>query len=233
MKTLFEAELEPGDERERKGLAARGAIRTVRKRSNRFQLGVADPVPLLEHWPSEERLTEEIDAQLDSFEFSCVRLACSFIPDRGCRFVWARMVAELSSPGTGGAGAGPVAFDLFPRAIVEKTTFRRKYGLTPKLSLAFVEASAEATSEQETIRYEPRLSVAGLLTNMPTWTFEGLDRSGLVGSSELFLVVKKPKGAPIEARFTVSADVATFAGRVPLRKYRNPALIDKSYLLSP
>jgi hypothetical protein len=232
--TLFEVELEPGDGSVHKGLGAQGAIRTVRNRKNRVQLGVADPVALLEHWPSNERLAEEIEAQIDRFEFFCVRLACSFVPDRGCRFVWARMMAELSCrPDPEHAGEEPVAFDLFPRDILEKTSFKRKYSLTPKLSLAFVEASAEASTERELLDYEPRLSVAGLLTNLPTWTFERLRSPGLVGSVELFLVAKKPKGAAIEARFVVAADVTTYAGRVPLRKYGDPALIQEAYLLSP
>ena len=113
----------------------------------------------------------------------------------------------------------------YPREIVEPRTVKRSYGVTPKLTLTFAELGATAASEEEAIRYEPRLAAAGLLTDAPAWTFDALDRSGLVGSRELFLMLKKPRGSAVEARFTVSAEVDTRLGRIPLRRYREPELV--------
>ena len=113
----------------------------------------------------------------------------------------------------------------------EKRTFKRSYTLTPKLAFVFGDVGAGATSESEMIRYEPRLSVAGLLTARVTWTFDALDRSGLVGSSELFLVLKHPRDAPVDCRFVVAADVTTYLGRVRLRRYGNPELVERRHRL--
>jgi hypothetical protein len=200
----------------------------VRDKHNAVQLGVADPIPLLDDWPADERLEAEIEAQLGRFDFSCIRLSLSFVPDRGCRFVWGRLHAELTN---GDEGDAPVAFDLFPREVNEKRTFKRSYTLTPKLTFAFGEIGAGATSESEMIRYEPRLSVAGLLTDAVTWTFDALDRSGLVGSSELFLVLKHPRDTSVDCRFVVAADVTTYLGRVRLRRYSDPELVERRHRL--
>lgn len=227
-KPLLEVQLEPAPDVEHKGMAAHASIETVRDKHNAVQLGVADPIPLLENWPADERLEAEIEAQLDRFDFSCVRLSLSFVPDRGCRFVWGRLHAELTGAHDGDV---PVAFDLFPRDVNEKRTFKRSYALTPKLTFAFGEVGASASSESEMIRYEPRLSVAGLLTDAVTWTFDALDRSGLVGSSELFLVLKHPRDTPVDCRFVFAADVATYLGRVRLRRYDNPELLDRRHRL--
>lgn len=228
-KPLVEVELKPASEAEHKGLAARAAIDTVRDKRNTVQLGVADAIPLLDDWPADERIEAEIEAQLNRFDFSCVRLSLSFVPDRGCRFVWGRLHAELASDGED--GDAPVAFDLFPREVNEKRTYKRSYALTPKLTFAFGEVGVGATSESETIRYEPRLSVAGLLTDAVTWTFDSLDRSGLVGSSELFLVLKHPRDTPVDCRFVVAADVTTHLGRVRLRRYSNLELLERRHRL--
>jgi hypothetical protein len=232
LRPLFEVGLEPPRDVERKGLAVRGAVRTLRNKRNTVQLGVSDPVPLLERWPTDARLAEEIEAQRHRFDFSCIRLGLSFVPDRGCRFMWGRLVAELAARGSVAELGPPVAFDLFPREIAEKRTFKRSYSVTPKLTLAFAEVGASATTEQEAIRYEPRLTAAGLLTDVPTWTFDALDRSGLVGSKELFLVLKRERGSGIEARFRISAEVTTLLGRIPLRRYTEPDVVERTYVIT-
>jgi hypothetical protein len=229
LKPLLEVGLQPAPSLEHKGMTAQAAIETVRERRNAVQLGVADPFPLVADWPADERLDAEIEGQLDRFDFACVRLALSFVPDRGCRFVWGRLNAELTS--SGDASEKPIAFDLFPREVNEKRTVKRSYNLTPKLSFAFGEVGAGAASESETIRYEPRLSVAGLLTGEVTWTFDALDRSGLVGSRELFLVVKHPRDTPVECGFALAADVTTYLGRIRLRRYSNPELVARRHRL--
>jgi hypothetical protein len=228
LRPLVHVTLESAPETEHKGTAARGSIATVRDKRNAVQLGVADPVQLLANWPSDERLAAEIEAQVDRFDFSCVRLSLSFIPDRGCRFVWGRLHAEFLSSS---AGEPPIAFDLFPRELTEKRIFKRSYSVTSKLAFAFGEIGPGATSESQSIRYEPRLSVAGLLTDTVTWTFDALDRSGLVGGRELFVLLKHARGQPVECRFVVAADVTTYLGRVPLRRYRDPELVEQRHRL--
>src|SRR5207248_5695688 len=141
-------------------------------------------------WPGDEGLLADAAQMKDAFDFYAVRLACSFVADRGCKFTWVRMAATL----TVDAGDTPVAFDLFPRDVGDTRTFKRSYGVSPKLKFAFVEAGAELAHEEEVLRYEPALTAAGLLTDEPVWTFEATRRAGLAGSRELFLLAKKPRG---------------------------------------
>jgi hypothetical protein len=229
-RTLVEVDLQPSEEVHHKGMVAGGAIQSFQGKRNVVQLGVDDAVPVLSKWSPNEPLDEQIEAQRERWDFASVRLSCSFLPDRGCRFVWARMVAELTAPGRADAGP-PVAFDLFPRGIEERQTFKRSYKVTPNLKLAFAELGANAGSEQEVIRYEPRLAVAGLLTDTPTWDFYSLDSAGLVGSRELFLLIKMPKGSVVEAKFVLAAEVETLLGRVSLRRYSDPELVNRCYVL--
>jgi len=84
---------------------------------------------------------------------------------------------------------------------------------------------------REVLRYEPEIVASGLLTATPTWTFSSSTRQGQVGSRELFLLVKKPKDATVQARFTVGAEVDTKFGLVPVKRYREDDFVDKSYPL--
>jgi hypothetical protein len=206
-----------------------GVLRTLGGKRNRVQIGVPQIVDVLGRWPGDERLLDEAAEMKDEFDFYAVRLACSFVPDRGCRFTWVRMAATLSVD----RGATPVAFDLFPRDVGDTRTFKRSYGVSPKLKFAFAEAGAELSREEDVLRYEPALTAAGLLTDEPVWTFEATQRAGLAGSRELFLLAKKPRGARLNARFAVGAEVQTYAGRIPLRRAQDDELLARDYELRP
>jgi hypothetical protein len=225
---LLDIELAPGRTGEHKGVDD-GILKTLAGRRNRIQIGVPQTSDLLDQWPADERLQEELEAMRDRFDFYSVRLACSFVADRGCRFVWARMEAALNVDD----GESPVAFDLFPRDVGDTRTFKRSYGISPKLKFAFVEAGGELRGEEEVLRYEPQLTAAGLLTPEPTWTFAATTRVGLSGSRELFLLAKKPRGTVLRARFGVGAEVQTLAGRIPLRRYGDDALLEREFELRP
>jgi len=163
--------------------------------------------------------------------FYRVRLTCNFLPDRGCRFVWVRMSAELADADV--HNDPPLAFDLFPREVTEQRTYSRRFALTPRLAFAFAEIGGEASSESDVIRYEPRMEAAGLLTRSPTWTFTAPPRPGLVGSRELFMVLKATRHSRITMAFTVAAEAQTRLGTIPLRTYVDPTLVQTPHVLVP
>lgn len=231
---LFEALLEPPEPTSHKGVADEPALRTARGRKNRVQVGTPQTTDVLEAWPRDQRLAAEIEAGRTSADYWCVRLACSFLPDRGCRFVWARLAVELTARESGDtAVTSAVVIDLFPRLVVDTRTYRRSFAITPTLQLAFAEVSLPVKTEGEVLRYQSQLVGAGLLTEQPTWTFTAGQGTGLTGSHELFLLVKKPKHAPLSARFSIGAEIQTALGRIPLRRYEEPELVRRSYMLSP
>ena len=55
----------------------------------------------------------------------------------------------------------------------------------------------------------------------------------MIGIKELFLLVKAPKGTSVEARFVVGAEVRTTFGLIPLRRYGDDALLNRTYALNP
>jgi hypothetical protein len=226
---LGDVVLEPVEDALHKGVDD-DVLRAFGGKKNRIQIGVPQTVDVLARWPGDQGLQADADLMRDDFDFYAIRLACSFVPDRGCKFLWARMTATLASDD---AAAVPIAFDLFPRDIGDVRTFKRTYGVSPKLKFAFAEVGAEAGHEEEVLRYEPQLTVAGLLTGEPTWTFEATGRTGLAGSRELFMLAKKPHGSTLRARFSVGAEVQTYAGRIPLIRARDDDVLARAYELRP
>lgn len=230
---LFEVAFQPSEDFVHKGSRDQPEIRTLLGRRNRILVGVPQTRDVLQHWPANASLDDEIVASQQDWDFFRIRLACSFIPDRGCRFVWVRLNAELSTDETSGPKATPIVFDLFPRDVTRERKFNRSFSITPALKFAFAELSGQASTETEGISYAPEMDAAGLLTATPAWTFRSSERSGLVGSRELFMLLKAPKGRTVRGRFSVGAAVHSRFGPVPLKRYGRDDLPGSDYMLAP
>lgn len=232
-KWLLDIELAPELHSEQKssgdGRADPGTILTARGRRNRVQIGVPQVVDVLAGWPVGERLASEIEAARDRFSFLSARLACSVIADQGCRFTFVRCAVRLVSEC---AKDGACAVDLFPQTVTEPRQFSRAYKVTGGLKFGFGEVSGEIKREDDVIRYEPTVTATGLLTETPAWSFRASSGGYLDGIREIFLIVKVPAGALVEAQFTVEAVVSTALGPIPLRRYRHPDLLKMSYALN-
>jgi hypothetical protein len=224
---LVASALDLEDQGEQKGTGESASLRALGGRTNRVQLGVPQAIDVLATWPSTERLEAEIAAARHRFDFYSVRIACSFIPDRGCHFVSARLGITLSEARTEDVDA-PIALDLFPREVSVKRAFSRSYGLKGGLKFSFLEVSADVRQEEEAIRYEPALTGAGLLTDSPSWMFDATGSTGLAGISELFLLIKKSKGRGLTAQFALGAELQTAWG---LRRYSKERLLEAAYPL--
>lgn len=231
---LLEVAFRPAEDFLHKGIAEQPAIRTLSGRTNRILLGVPQTTNIIDRWPSHESIAPDVAALQDQWDFLMVRLACSFLPDRGCIFTWTRLTIDVDVQNEDSSHASTiVAFDLFPREIGETRQFKRSFSITPKLKFAFAEASGSIETEQDTIRYDPHLFASGLLTDTPIWTFSAPKRPGLIGSKELFILLKKPKGSMAQARFVVGAEVQTAFGLVPLKRYGDESLLNQAYVLTP
>ena len=214
---------------EQKGGGDSASLPAIAGRINRVQLGVPQTIDLLTTWPSNERLEAEIAAAADRFNFYCVRLACSFIPDRGCQFISARLEVRLLNVGAGTFDS-PIALDLFPRDVAVKRSFSRSFALKGGLKFAFGEVSSEAAQKEDAIQYEPTLTGAGLLTDSPSWIFGVAASTRLTGIRELFILVKKPTNRDLTAQFTLGAEVQTAWG---LHRYSSERLLETAYPHKP
>jgi hypothetical protein len=228
---LVDVDLLPEEAPKHKALDPKdpGALLTARGRRNRVRIGVPQVVDALDAWPDKKRLSQEILASLDKFRYLSVRLACSFSPDRGCRFTRVDYGVSLT---TDGSGAAPCAVDLFPQDIGEVRRYTRSYKLSAELAFGFAEAGAEAGREEEVIRYEPSIIAGGLLGDEPSWSFRSGRTRQLEGIREMFMVVKAPTEQTVQASFLIDAEVRTAMGAVPLRRYREPELLKVKYLLA-
>jgi hypothetical protein len=231
---LLDVELEPDEGTLRKstprGEPDPGTLLTARGRRNRVQIGVPQVLDVLAAWPADERLAQEIEAARDVFDFLSVRLACSFIADRGCRFTFVRYGMRLTADDH---APPPHAVDLFPQSVTDRKQFSRSYTLDAKLNFGFGELGAGGGREAEVIEYEPSVTASGLLTDAPSWAFRATSGRHLDGTRETFMVVKAPIGATVRARFAVEAEVQTAFGPIRLRRYRQPELLTTSYELVP
>jgi hypothetical protein len=61
-----------------------------------------------------EEVPHEINMMLMDFDFHFASLSCSFLPDPGCRIVWARFGVELSAVSDSGEPISkkPIAYDV-------------------------------------------------------------------------------------------------------------------------
>lgn len=228
---LLDVELEPQETRAHKALDPNdpGAVLTSRGRRNRVRVGVPQVLNVLDAWPDDARVSKEISASLDRFRYLSVRLACSFVPDRGCRFTRVDYTVRLA--GDGGAPT-PLAVDLFPQNVTEERRYKRSFKLSTNLTFGFAEASVEAGREEEVIRYEPSIVASGLLGDEPSWSLRSGRALQLEGVRELFMIVKAPLEGSVQASFVVDAEVRTAMGSVPLRRYREPELLKTTYRLA-
>lgn len=228
---LVDVDLEPEAAAEHKALdpSDPGALLTTRGRRNRVRVGVPQVLNVLDAWPQKKRLSQEILASLDTFRYLSVRLACSFFPDRGCRFTRVDYGVRLTADGT---EHPPCAVDLFPQNIGELRRYTRSYKLSADLTFGFADASAEAGHEEEVIRYRPSIVAGGLLGDEPIWSFRSGRTQQLEGIREVFMVVKAPVAQTVHASFVIDAEVRTAMGVVPLRRYREPELLTAKYLLA-
>jgi hypothetical protein len=161
-------------------------------------------------------LPAEVALLLPDADFYLVQLACSFRPARDAQIEWARLTAYLR-PKTG--QENPIAFDLYPREIYDKTQVSRKISIAPSLKFAPFEGSVgEVVTNIEFTKLEPVIISHGILESAPNWDYENTKNYPLRGSKFGYLVVKKPRRAEaVRLTLDIAADVSTRHGLLSAR----------------
>lgn len=228
--TLFDWQLIPSGPTLDKSVHDSEAQKALEGRRNRLQIGTPQVVDLRRLQAAGGART--IDFDLFDADFLLVRLACSFEPDRRSRYIWAKLSVVLKAIPES-SNTIVVAFDMYPTSIERQTAVKRKFELAPSVKFSFLETSVKGSASSEAVIYEPLMSAGGLLTANPSWTFTSSDQSGIVGSREMFLVLKVSKGARCGARFGVAAEVRGQFGPIPLRRPNEAAGSDDFVMLDP
>jgi hypothetical protein len=220
-------------------LSSEGEIKTLLGKKNRLSIGIPEVCNLVELLKEREaQVSSEVKLMLNEYDFYQVRFACTFKPDKDCKFVWARFGVRLSEAGAEGKSVSelPVAHDMYPREIWEEVRVKRNFSIGPNFKYKdFIQFGAVVGSEQEFIRYEPEIISYGLLQPDPCWNFrKSRAKDFIIGAKELFMILKAPKGMRVEVKFDFGAEVHTFLGilpMIPVWIYKGDSLAEGKFII--
>jgi hypothetical protein len=123
-----------------------------------------------------------------------IRLSFSLTPPRNHEIEEARLTANLMS---NGPGIGPVAYDLFPRELMEESKTDVKLTLSPSVKLEEIEASlGSAETNIHIAKVEPVVTTSGIGAANPIWAFRRHRRHPILGSRTVYAVIAYPAVAP-------------------------------------
>jgi hypothetical protein len=183
-------------------------------------VSIGDPV--VTALPADQLATAALRDQVAGYEFHQVQLACSFQAAAGCRFTQARFATELltaeDSPGSRAPGTtDAIAYDLFPQLVEEPRTVTVTSSIKPEITLGYdpVSATLALPSRErvvETVQYRSRITAFDLQGGRPAWQFTATDQREISGPQQLFILIRKPKGTSVQARFQLNAQVQFVIG---------------------
>lgn len=178
----------------------------------------------------------ELRLQLNLYDFYHVRFACTFKPDRGCKFTWARfgMCLSVADDKTEAECETPIAYDMFPKEVFEEIKVTKKLTFGPSLKYGeLAELQAGAHKESGFTKYEPEIMSFGLLQAEPCWDFKATTgKSSIVGDKELYMVIRSLQGTKIDVAFRFGAEIETFLGllpMIPVSIYRDEAVVESRW----
>ena len=163
----------------------------------------------------EGRLPAVLEASRD-YEFRLVRLACSFRPKRQQEGIeWARFSVQLLPDAS---GRQPVAFDIHPLEHVQEIKRNLRVSLSPSLKFEEVEASlGSLETGLEYTEIVPMVSGSGIGETTPSWDYEAVRGTQVVGTRCMHLITRTPRGmGAANAALELTADVVGAGFRIPV-----------------
>jgi hypothetical protein len=183
-------------------------------------VSIGDPV--VTALPAAQLATAALRDQVAGYEFHQVQLACSFQAASGARFTEARFATELltveDAPGSRAPGTiDAIAYDLFPKTVEDSQTVTVTSAIKPELSLGYDPFSATLSLPSrervvEKVEYRSRITAFDLQGTRPAWQFAATDQREISGPQQLFVLVRKPRGTSVQARFQLNARVQFVIG---------------------
>lgn len=172
---------------------------------------------------SHQSLPPHLATISQSSDLLLVHFACSFKSAPECEFVQATVRVLLQSPSN--PNGSPVALDIFPRNVDMPISYKRGISVSPDLKIGSqqvpqIEASAFSyESSSEYVKYEPEITAFGVGESDPGWDFNKSRARSIRGVKNLFVLIKRSRGFPMEVRFDVSAWVQTSFAKIRLPSF--------------
>jgi hypothetical protein len=234
---LFETALEPVApvvDKLRKEIGFdEGEINILRGKKNQVAVGEPYFENLISRYKDQnQELPREIKNMATNYDFHYVRLSCTFLPDKDCRFDWARFGVELSAESGSGepSSINPIAYDVFPSEVLSEIKCKREIDFTSELKLlaGIVNVGTEISQSKEFIIYEPQINGFGINRSSTGWNFDKTKEKGIWGDRIVLLVVRAPKNSKVRARFLLGAEVSSHLSKwipIPVTKKRTKLLM--------
>ena len=244
---LFEASFEPTtsavDKLTKQKDIGEGEITTLRGKKNRVAIGVPYFENLISRLVDEGyEIPHEIRHMSAVSDFHFVSLSCSFLPDKDCRFLWARFGVELraESISRDRLEEKPIAYDMFPSEVTSEVKYKRETIFAPELkfNIGAIDAdvkNVDVRTQKELIVYKPQIFAYGINTPKAIWDFKSTEEKGIWGNRrDLLIVVKSPRNSKVKGKFFLGAEVEFNLGKwipIPLSK-REDKVVNREYNLS-
>lgn len=158
-------------------------------------------------------LPSEMILMSQEADFYLVKLAITFHPQKDTLINWAQLTVYLR-PEKAGFGV-PIAFDLYPKAIIDESKTDVKLGISPEVKFSEISFKlGEVSTLFEHRNFAPIMTGFGLLESRPVWEFQHHKSHPLKGSRESYMIIKKPHDSGA-VRITLDATVeGTMANQI-------------------
>jgi|GEM_PF-2140816 len=164
---------------------------------------------------------------LNKYELYLVQLTCSFTPAPKTRFTGVRFQVELTTTYSAGSNETEkaIALDLFPEDTNDEIKVSKKFSLSPELKIkptffkVDVEASlkvGEVSKTEDYIVYVPRIEISAKQTSRFFWNFQPTKLHELRGAHEMVILIRKPKGSQVTAKYSLTAQNEIVLPRAPI-----------------
>ncbi|GEM_PF-709181 len=174
--TLWEGALEPG-----------AGMFTTRSGNDAPTISIGKP-----HWWNQQNIMgDRLITPASGARYGLARFVFALRPQKNREVQRVEFNIDLHAKG---AGARPIAFDLFPKTTLVEETGKASVGIDPKFKFVVIEASGMPKVEVSIDLKQAKVVIAseGTGSSAARWLFESHATRPLVGDTSVYVIVELP-----------------------------------------